>query len=197
MSSSAKPPSPRITWGPTICGLPVSIVACLQAASRSRAGKSTAMSAAASRIVCQPVHRHRCADSALSTVSLRLRSAPLRSWPTNRHTMPGVQNPHWAAPWATNASDQRRRSCAVKPSTVVIVRPATRRSGVTHATRGASSMRTVQHPHWPWGLHPSFTDRTPRRSRKAPNRLPPSSSTLTSRPSSWNLMIRSMRLPPG
>ena len=31
---------------------------------------------------------------------------------------------------------------------------------MTHATRGAPSTHTVQHPHWPWGLHPSLGERT-------------------------------------
>ncbi len=47
------------------------------------------------------------------------------------------------------------------PSSVVTVRPRTRRTGVTHATRGWPSTSTVQHPHWPCGLHPSFAERRP------------------------------------
>ena len=39
-------------------------------------------------------------------------------------------------------------------------RPATRRAGVTQATRGAPSTSTVQHPHWPCGLQPSLADRS-------------------------------------
>ncbi len=78
--------------------------------------------------------------------------------------MPGVQKPHWLAPVAQNAA--AHRSAASRPSTVVMRRPATRRAGVTHATRGWPSTSTVQHPHWPWGLQPSFTERTPRRSRR-------------------------------
>ena len=45
---------------------------------------------------------------------------------------------------------------------MVTARPATRRTGVTQATRGAPSTQTVQQPHWPWGLHPSLTERQPR-----------------------------------
>lgn len=135
-------------------------------------------------MVCHPVHRQRCADSNRSTVSRSWRSAPLRSCPTSRQTIPGVQKPHWEAPWAMKADAHRVRSSSVNPSTVVTVLPATLRSGVTQETRGALSIKTVQQPHWPWGLHPSFTDHFPRRSRKAPKRLPPSSTTSTSCPSS-------------
>jgi hypothetical protein len=42
----------------------------------------------------------------------------------------------------------------------------TRRTGVTQATRGAPSTQTVQQPHWPWGLHPSLTERTAQSSRR-------------------------------
>ena len=48
---------------------------------------------------------------------------------------------------------------------MVTSRPATRRTGVTQDTRGAPSTHTVQHPHWPWGLQPSFGVRRCRRSR--------------------------------
>ena len=51
-------------------------------------------------------------------------------------------------------------------------RPATRRTGVTQATRGAPSTSTVQHPHWPWGLQPSLTDRTPSSSRRTSSSEP-------------------------
>ncbi len=59
--------------------------------------------------------------------------------------IPGVQNPHWLAPLAQNASAQRSPSAS--PSIVVTDRPAIRRTGVTHATRGAPSTSTVQQPH--------------------------------------------------
>ena len=72
--------------------------------------------------------------------------------------MPGVQKPHWLAPLAAKASTQRALSDGGRPSTVVTERPATRRNAVTHATRAAPSIQTVQHPHCPWGLHPSLTE---------------------------------------
>ncbi len=62
--------------------------------------------------------------------------------------IPGVQNPHWLAPVAVKASAQTAtRSSGSSPSRVVTARPATRRTGVTHATRGAPSTQTVQQPH--------------------------------------------------
>src|SRR5205085_752047 len=70
---------------------------------------------------------------------------------------------------------------------VVMSRPATRRAGVTHATRGAPSTSTVQQPHWPCGLHPSFGERFPTRSRSTSSSDAPSSGTSTSTPSTRNL----------
>ncbi len=93
-----------------------------------------------------------------------------------RTTMPGVQNPHWLAPVAAKAP--AHRSASARPSRVVTARPAMRAVGVTHATRGAPSTRTVQHPHWPWGLHPSLTECSRRRSRSASSSDPPSSGTV-------------------
>src|ERR1700733_5701655 len=49
-----------------------------------------------------------------------------------------------------------------------------RRTGVTQATRGARSTHTVQHPHCPCGLQPSFTERQPSSSRSASRREIPS-----------------------
>ncbi len=46
--------------------------------------------------------------------------------------MPGVQKPHWLAPWATKADAQTSRAAGLSPSSVVTCRPATRRTGVTH-----------------------------------------------------------------
>ena len=49
--------------------------------------------------------------------------------------MPGVQNPHWEPPQATNASAHARATSVGSPSTVSTLRPETRRTGVTHDTR--------------------------------------------------------------
>ena len=75
--------------------------------------------------------------------------------------MPGVQKPHWLAPVGAEGVGPRPRSSSSRPSTVVTARPATRRAGVTQATRGSPSTSTVQHPHWPCGLQPSLALRTP------------------------------------
>ena len=198
---------PRTLAGTERCGPPVSIDARRAAASGSRSIASAdggaaapiavasrrgawiggaAARTAASRMVCQPVQRQRCAARALSTVARSVRSAPRRSWPTNRQTMPGVQKPHWVAPQARNASDHRCCSVGLRPAAVVTCRPATRRAGVTQATRGASSTSTVQQPHWPCGLQPSSTASMPRRSRSTPSSVSPSSGTSTARPSTVN-----------
>jgi hypothetical protein len=95
--------------------------------------------------------------------------------------IPGVQKPHWLAPVAQKAAAHRPASGS--PSTVVMARPATRRAGVTHATRGCPSTRTVQQPHCPWGLHPSFGDVAPTWSRRTSSSDERSSGTSTLRPS--------------
>ena len=97
--------------------------------------------------------------------------------------MPGVQNPHWLAPAATKASTQRSLTSGGSPSTVVTARPATRRTAVTQATRAAPSTQTVQQPHWPCGLQPSFTERQRNCSRNASRReVPGSPATATGFP---------------
>ena len=103
--------------------------------------------------------------------------------------IPGVQKPHWLAPVAAKASAHAAWTSGASPSTVVIERPRTRRTGVTQATRGAPSTSTVQHPHWPWGAHPSFTDRMPSTSRRASSRVPPVSGTSTARPSTSSATV--------
>ena len=97
--------------------------------------------------------------------------------------IPGVQNPHWLAPTAVNAWAHLWRNPGSRPSRVVTSRPATRRAGVTHATRAAPSTQTVQHPHWPWGLHPSLGVRRPKRWRRTSRSESPTSGTSTSIPS--------------
>ena len=108
----------------------------------------------------------RCSDRGGRAAPARPRPDPRTAHPCRgarpgASRCPGVQNPHWLAPVAQNASDQARCSSSSRPSTVVTARPAMRRAGVTQATRGAPSTSTVQHPHWPWGLHPSLTLRAP------------------------------------
>jgi hypothetical protein len=97
--------------------------------------------------------------------------------------MPVVQKPHWLAPAAAKAPTQRALREGGRPSTVVTERPATRRTAVTHATRAAPSTQTVQHPHWPWGLHPSLTEWQRNCSRSASSsEVPCSSGTTTVAP---------------
>ena len=75
------------------------------AASRSRSaiGAPGRARSHASRIVRQPVQRHRWASSACSTAAWSA-PGPWRAGPRAGTTMPGVQNPHWLAPVAQNAS---------------------------------------------------------------------------------------------
>ncbi len=127
------------------------------AAVRLAASVPRARRSAASTIDCQPVQRQRWARRPAST-SRRTSAAesgrPRPRFPAasasstaSRIKMPGVQKPHWLAPWATNASAHRVRCCSDSPSSVVTARPATRRIGVTQATLGSPSTQTVQHPH--------------------------------------------------
>src|SRR5205807_1565617 len=49
-----------------------------------------------------------------------------------------------------------------------------------HRPGGEPSTRTVQHPHWPWGLQPSLTERQPSSSRKASSsEIPPATATAS------------------
>ena len=64
-----------------------------------------------------------------------------------------------------------------------MARPATRRAGVTQATLGWPSTSTVQQPHWPWGLQPSLTERTPSCSRSTSSSVRRSSVTTVGAPS--------------
>ena len=177
-------PPPRITSGPEDWYIGPSIWARHDANSRStgaaggggwregRAGPGSPIPRAAhpaSTIDCHPVQRQRCASRADST-AWRVGAALPPSRAARRNTMPGVQKPHWLAPLATKASTQRALSEGGRPSTVVTERPATRRSAVTHATRAAPSIQTVQHPHCPWGLHPSLTEWHRNCSRSASSR---------------------------
>src|SRR6516164_4205907 len=91
---------------------------------------------AAARMVRHPVHRHRCANRALST------------WPTagdgpsaaSRHRIPGVQNPHWLAAWAANASTSPAARSGTNPSTVVTDRPATQDGAAPALTLRAAAV---------------------------------------------------------
>ena len=80
--------------------------------------------------------------------------------------IPGVQKPHCDPPVARKASAKPSRTAGSRPSIVITDRPATRATGVTHATRGSPSTSTVQQPHCPCGAQPSFTDKRPSRSRR-------------------------------
>src|ERR1700683_5583453 len=59
-------------------------------------------------MVCHPVHRHRWANRAWLICASVTPGSGVRV--ANRITIPGVQNPHWLPPVATNAPAQRSRS---------------------------------------------------------------------------------------
>ena len=73
--------------------------------------------------------------------------------------MPGVQNPHWLAPRATNRGPTGRRILGIHPSRVVTSLPAMRRMGVTHETRELRPPRPCSSRIGPGGCsHPSPSD---------------------------------------
>ena len=83
-------------------------------------------------------------------------------------TMPGVQNPHWAALSSANA---RCTGCSpvltpASPSIVVTVRPATDPAVRWQDLTGSPSTKTVHAPHAP-SPQPSFAPVRPSRSRSA------------------------------
>ena len=198
--SSAKPPPPHATSGPTRWGAPPSSAGpARRPATRSRRGPGRARRRRRHGCVVGAVDPAGGVDDgtpARAATQVRERGRARRRrrrWlpcgrrrAARRMMMPGVQNPHWLAPASVKASAQRRRTSGSRPSRVVTSRPATRRAGVTQATRGAPSTHTVQHPHWPWGLHPSLAERRPRRSRRTSSSEVPSSGTATSTPSTRN-----------
>ena len=175
--SSAKPPPPRTTPVPELWKAGPSTWD-RQAASTGFAGRPSAERPRARRRRARRRRPRRwtatrCSGTGGPAEPPRRRGReggrPARpsSSAARRITMPGVQKPHWLAPCGTNAAAQRSRSSPGAPSSVVTRRPATRRTGVTQATRGAPSTHTVQHPHCPCGLQPSLTERQPSSSRSA------------------------------
>ena len=147
-------------------------------APRGHEAAAGTLAAAASKIVRQPVQRQRWASSARPTVASSWRSSAL-----NRMMIPGVQKPHWLAPVAVKASDpsRTRRGIEAFERRHVASREPPRLASRTRP-RGAPSTSTVQHPHCPWGLHPSFADVMPSWSRKRSSSDPASSRTVTGAP---------------
>ena len=88
-----------------------------------------------------------------------------------RTTMPGVQNPHWTAPAATNA---RWMTCGCigvpMPSMVRTDFPATRLTGKRHDITTRPSMSTAQAPQSARS-QPFFAPVSPRSSRSTSKRL--------------------------
>ena len=64
--------------------------------------------------------------------------------------MPGMQKPHCAACSSMKARCTAPGRAAVpRPSSVVILRPPSAATGVTHEKIASPSASTVQAPHWP------------------------------------------------
>ena len=183
--SSAKPPPPqghrraRPTWGapPSSAGPraprrrgraaagPVP-----EAARRAVAGAADTVRArgAASTMVRQPVQRHRWASRAALDVVVagvgpaRLEGGQPHDDPRGAEAaLAGARRGEGLGPPGAHVAGRARRGWSPP-------RPATRRAGVTQATRGAPSTHTVQHPHWPWGLQPSLARPAARGARAAP-----------------------------
>ena len=179
--SSANPPAPSATSGADPLGRP--------ALERRPPGGGRPGHAAVGRSVApsggrgeSPRRRRssasRCTGtggraSARSTAVAIGEPAAWRRRPSSRTMIPGVQKPHWLAAGGAERVGPGRQRASARPSRVVTDRPGDppdRR----HARdpRAAPSTSTVQQPHWPWGLHPSFAVRTPRSSRSTSSSEP-------------------------
>ena len=130
-------------------------------------------------MVLQPVHRHRWAESDAP------KSSAVRVWLSlyeggQPHDDPGSAEPALACTGVAERTGPGRSERGIH-SVERCHRdgPVTLRAGVTQETRGLPSIHTVQHPHWPWGLHPSLALRRPRRSRSTSRSGAPSSATVT------------------
>src|SRR5258707_10723722 len=109
-----------------------------------------------------------------------------------RAMIPGVQKPHCNPPASIKLSAKVSRSSSLKPSRVRTDFPATLFAGTAQETTARPSMITVQQPHWPCGLQPSFGEMTPQWSRSASRRDIPSSIS-TARVAEFN--VNSTRSP--
>ena len=85
--------------------------------------------------------------------------------------IPGVQNPHWAAPCRSNAScNGWGPSTSAKPSTVTMACPSASKTGVIHDSVGRPSRITVQAPQSPLS-QPCLEPVRPSPYRKASKRV--------------------------
>ncbi len=98
-------------------------------------------------------------------------------------SMPGVQMPHWAAPWARNACCSALMPAPfVRPSTVTTARPCACAAATMQAQTWRPSSRTVQAPQSP-ALQPTLVPVSPRSSRStSASRRTGSTWTSTRRP---------------
>ena len=128
--------------------------------------RARAISSIASMIFTYPVQRQRCTSMA-AAICARVGLGVLSSRCLARSANPGIQKPHWTPAAETKACAVSCRSSVGRPSSVSTLLPSHFSVGVAHVTFACPSMIARQHPHWPCGWHPSFTDFTPQRSRRA------------------------------
>lgn len=87
------------------------------------------------------------------------------------HRIPGVQNPHWAAPCKSNAScNGWGPSVSAKPSTVMMLCPSASQTGVMQDNVGRPSRMTVHAPQSPLS-HPCLEPVRPSSYLKASRRV--------------------------
>ncbi len=124
----------------------------------------------ASRIFTYPVQRQRFPETARE-ISSRVGDGWSRRKATAVMMKPGVQNPHWVAPFSTNAfcTGWRPPGGAI-PSMVVISRPSASFASVRQERVGTPSRRTVQQPQVPRS-HPLLEPVSPRSSRSTSRRI--------------------------
>ncbi len=118
----------------------------------------------AAMILRYPVHRQRTPPSASITCG-SVGFGVDRSSAAAATSIPGVQMPHWAPPWARKACCSPPISPAAwSPSSVSTLRPSRPPTDVMHALTGRSSSRTVHAPQSP-ASHPTLVAVRPRSSR--------------------------------
>ena len=153
--SSAKPPPPRTTSGPELWEVgpsswarhgpaagrgPDRVARACPALARpeSVAASRPRAAQAASTMDCHPVHRHRWASRADSTAGACDGPVPRARARPGAAGCPGCRTRTGWPRRSAKAPAQRVPSSGSSPSTVVTERPATRRTGVTQATRGGT-----------------------------------------------------------
>ena len=142
----------------------------------------------ASMIWWYPVHRQRWPEIA-SLISSRLGREFLSNRDLEDINIPGVQKPHWIAPWSIkDFCNGWRDSRLPRPSTVSTFLPSTFGAKIKQALTGIPSNNAVQAPHSPIP-QPSFVPVRPNFSRRSRSKVQwGGTSTWVSFPFSVNLI---------